>query len=185
MGGQGSGQTYYHWWRPEKKATVEDCLTIDAGRWGREGALRLGRNNRGSVRWTYRSGNTFAVHYEARLADEARPRVWLRYWWRWGDGEPQSEDYSVGLTATHPPFGGLRWWFLCPLIVDGAPCRRRVGELYLPRRADHFGCRLCYDLTYTSSQEANAHGCAILRTVAANLGTSLRDVQRALRPRRG
>jgi hypothetical protein len=46
-----------------------------------------------------------------------------------------------------------RWWFVCPLVVNGRPCNRRVGKLYLPGASRYFGCRHCYDLTYTSCQE--------------------------------
>jgi hypothetical protein len=59
--------------------------------------------------------------------------------------------YQVGLVMTRPHFGGCRWWFLCPLIVNGRPCNRRVAKLYL--RGKYFGCRQCHDLTYTSSQQ--------------------------------
>ena len=131
--------------------------------------LRLGVNNRGTVRWTYPSGNTFAVHYEALLVDEQHPRVRLSYSWRWGDGEPQSEDYPVGLTATRPRFGGLRWWFLCPLAPRGSPCGRRVGKLYLPPRGRYFGCRRCHGLTYTSCQESHKYD-RVWRLLAQDTG---------------
>src|SRR5262249_22549065 len=50
----------------------------------------------------------------------------LGYSWTWGDSqEAQSAGYAVGLTATRPRFGGLRWWFVCPLVVGGVPCGRR------------------------------------------------------------
>jgi hypothetical protein len=65
----------------------------------------------------------------------------------------KDEDYRVGLEATRPRFGGLRWWFLCPLVVRGVPCGRRVGKLYLPPGGRYFGCRHCHDLTYRSAQE--------------------------------
>jgi hypothetical protein len=61
------------------------------------------------VRWTDASGGTFAVHYEALAQDEQRPQVRLSYSWTWSGGEPQSADYHVGLEATRPRFGGLRW----------------------------------------------------------------------------
>ena len=57
------------------------------------------------------------------------------------------------VTTTRPRFGGLRWWFVCPLLVDGVACRRRVGKLYLPPRARYLGCRHCHQLTYRSCQE--------------------------------
>jgi hypothetical protein len=63
-------------------------------------------------------------------------------------------DYKVRLTTTKPNYGGLRWWFLCPLVrPDGGP-QRRVVKLYLPSGAKYFGSREGYGLTYTSCQES-------------------------------
>lgn len=53
-------------------------------------------------------------------------------------------DYKVYLTTTPCNFGGERYWFLCPFTG----CGRRVGTLYLGNK--YFGCRHCYNLTYTS-----------------------------------
>jgi len=57
------------------------------------------------------------------------------------------------MIPTYPRFGGVRWWFVCPLSVNGVECRKRVGKLYLPPRQKYFGCRHCYDLSYQSRQE--------------------------------
>ena len=59
-------------------------------------------------------------------------------------------EYDVRLETTHSSRGGVRWWFLCPLVRDGRPCGRRVQKLYLPPNARQFGCRHCYGLTYQS-----------------------------------
>ncbi len=155
MGGFGSGNRY-HWWRGTKKTTVEDSLRIDANRWMREGILRAGVHLLGSRQWTYSSGSTFRVDCEVQTMDMGRPLLRLFYSWTWnGDSQPQSEDYHVALTATRPRFGGLRWWFVCPLVVKGVACGRRVGKLYLPPSGRYFGCRTCHDLTYTSCQESH------------------------------
>lgn len=184
MGGSGSGARYWHWWRPEKKTTVEDCLSLDASRWMREGILTGASHRLGSWRWKYRSGGGFTVNYEVRTLAANNPCVRLFYSWTWtSTGQAESVDYRVGLTTTRPRFGGLRWWFVCPLVVRGVPCERRVGKLHLPRRARYFGCRRCYDLTYTSNQEAH-EGEALMARVAANLGISLRDVKDVLRRHR-
>jgi hypothetical protein len=98
----------------------------------------------------------------------------------------------VGLTTTRPRFGGLRWWFVCPLVVNGRPCQRRVGKLYLPPRGRYYGCRHCYDLTYTSCQQHDKRVDAlrkdpeVLLQLAENLdGASLTQlglILKALRP---
>jgi hypothetical protein len=69
-----------------------------------------------------------------------------------GQERPQPVECLVPLTTTVPHFGGLRWWFRCPLAVNGHPCNRRVGKLYLPPGRRYFGCRRCHDLTDTARQ---------------------------------
>jgi hypothetical protein len=91
-------------------------------------------------------------------------------------------DYRVRLTTTRPSFGGLRWWFLCPLArIDGDP-PRRVAKLYLPPGQIYFGSREAHRLTYTSCQESHDR---LFRTIAAELGTSDAIVRRALKERGG
>ena len=132
MGGQGSGN-HYHWWRSSKKAVVEDCLRLDAARWMREGILWADHHAFGSWRWDYASGQHFSVTYEVETRDTTSPHVRLRYSWIWTSTQQQeSADYRVRLMTTRPQFGGLRWWFICPLVSNGRPCGRRVGKLYLP-----------------------------------------------------
>ncbi len=153
MGGSGSGN-HYHWWRHGKKTVVEDCTQLEANRWAREGILKAGVRLSGSWRWVYRSGRENSIGYEVLTLGLARPVVRLFYSiTRAGTEERDALDYPVRLTTTRPRFGGLRWWFLCPLVVNDRPCGRRVGKLYLPPRGRYFGCRHCHRLTYTSCQE--------------------------------
>jgi hypothetical protein len=167
MGGYGSGSSY-HWWRSSKKDVVEDCLSIDANRWTREGILEAGVCLSGSWGWTYSSGGSFSVNYEVDTLGQSHPGVRLWYSWVWTSTKEQnSEDYRVRLTTTRPRLGGLRWWFVCPLVRDGRPCNRRVGKLYLPSRSRYFGCRHCYDLTYTSCQEHDKRVDALRRNPEA------------------
>jgi hypothetical protein len=63
-------------------------------------------------------------------------------------------NYEARLTWTPCYFGGRRWWFVCPLVVNGRVCNRRVGVLYLGG-GKYFGCRHCYNLTYESSKESH------------------------------
>ena len=69
-------------------------------------------------------------------------------------GDAVDVDESIRLTNTFPYFGGLRRWFVCPLLVNGQACQRRVGKLYLPPGQKYFGCRHCYDLTYQSCRDS-------------------------------
>jgi hypothetical protein len=73
---------------------------------------------------------------------------------RWGLGHLVEE--VLRLQSTQPNFGGVRWWFSCPRLLDGKECGRRVGKLYRPLEKRYFACRLCLDLTYESCQELHA-----------------------------
>jgi hypothetical protein len=179
VGGSGSGN-HYHWWRPGKKTVVEDCLSIDANRWMREGILRASVHLTGGWNWTYRSGGKCSISYEVRTLDMTRPLLFLSYSWKNPDtGQKETIACPVHLETTRPRFGGLRWWFICPLNRNGRPCNRRVGKLYLPPRGRYFGCRHCYNLTYTSCQESRKND-ALYRFMARNSGMDFDLVKRAM-----
>jgi hypothetical protein len=179
MGGSGSGN-HYHWWRGDKKTVVEDCLSIDANRWTREGILKAGVCRTGSWHWTYHDGSGFTVCYEVDTEDLTRPSVRLWYSWVWRSTQLQeSAEYRVRLTATRPRFGGLRWWFVCPLVVNGVACGRRVGNLYLPPSGRYFGCRHCNNLTYASCQESRKYD-SFFRRMAGDMGEDFATVKRLM-----
>ncbi len=71
-------------------------------------------------------------------------------------GEKKDFDYKVPLVETACHFGGTRYWFECNLIKDGKRCGRRVGVLY--KGGDWFGCRHCYELTYSSRNTNRKYG---------------------------
>ena len=89
------------------------------------------------------------VGYESDLSD--RGNAWLRLFYL-RSGEPV--DYKTKLVATTPHYGGLRWWFICPLVRNDNGPPRRVAKLYLPPGGKYFGSREGYGLTYTSCQES-------------------------------
>jgi len=69
----------------------------------------------------------------------------------------QETSQLVYLDTTRPFFGGTRPWFICPIESGSEPCGRRVGILYLPPNASHFGCRACWDLTYASCRASHRY----------------------------
>ncbi len=113
-------------------------------------------------------------------ADLSCPAVQLSYSWvRSGRQEPEYAAYEVQLTTTPQRFGGVRWWFLCPLLVFGRPCDRRVGKLYLPGDGRYFGCRQCHELTYTSCQESHKYD-RLYRDMARSTGEDFEKVKRLM-----
>ena len=55
--------------------------------------------------------------------------------------------YRIHLQASRQPFGGLRWWFACPIRGD------RACKLYLPNGAARFASREAFRLAYRSTRE--------------------------------
>jgi hypothetical protein len=78
-------------------------------------------------------------------------QVTLIYRVREGGREWQDVEQPVVLTWTPCHYGGQHPWFICPGVVNGCVCGRRVAILYGAGR--YFLCRHCYDLTYESQQE--------------------------------
>lgn len=141
MGGLGSG----HFWK-QRKSTVEESLTLAMS--DLRGRIVDGMAQ--NLTWTASDGGKSSIGY--RVADVGG--VWVvTLHYRWNDRDDVEIPIVLRPTATH--FGGRRWWFTCPLIVDGVACRRRVGKLHLPPGAKYFGCRTCHRLTYRSSQQAH------------------------------
>ena len=157
MGGFGSG------YQRQPKRLIESCLSLSVADLG----ILPGVASSPEIIRLEPSGSTIAVTVDAGLADGA---VGLSYA---SDGHPV--DYHVDLTTTPMPDGiGCRFWFCCPILIDGQQCGRRVGKLYLPPGAKYFGCRHCHDLTYSSCQLSHNRG---LEEIAADLGISVRGVR--------
>jgi hypothetical protein len=73
----------------------------------------------------------------AERSSRARLKYEMTDYWT---GEPLAIDDKIFLATTWPPFGGLRWWFVCPHL------NRRVRKLYLPLGGRHFWSRRAYEL---------------------------------------
>jgi len=128
------------------KRTVDSCLTV----YTKDVLQHRTGCYTGTITWTWDSRNQSSIGYAVDWPNES---VRLRY------GDPDGSnpvDLRIALVSTFVRNGGKRWWFSCPLLCEGLPCRRRCSSLNLPRGADYFGCRSCHNLTYRSSQ--NAHG---------------------------
>ena len=141
MGGYGSG-------RSGGRATTDSGLTLSLSKLLRDKLFRPGAWS-GSLVWTNTTTGerVGSIGYEAHLGEESG-RVRLYYTTtRWG-GERHDSDYWIQLVTTTQPFGGRRWWFVCPRTG------RRAANLYLPNGAVTFAARQAYRLAYRSQREA-------------------------------
>ena len=105
----------------------------------------------GDISWSRNGEKTGSITVEY-IVDHTE--YYLRFIYTQTDrdtGEKKNFNYKVQLATTPCNYGGLRYWFVCPLSVNGIPCNRRVGVLY--KNGDYFGCRHCYNLTYRSKNE--------------------------------
>jgi hypothetical protein len=140
MGGYGSGRWGYF----SGKTKVEDCY-----RWHITGIKDiLIPGHWGATRWMIGERESGSISYRV-LGDEKPTALRLSYTIGARSGNPQDFNYRVNLTTTLLPWGGVRYWFVCPL----QGCYRRVGCLYLPPGGKYFGCRHCNDLSYESQSE--------------------------------
>jgi hypothetical protein len=142
MGGTGSGT----WTRWPTKPLVESALTLDLNQLIRDGALHPGRIVSGTLTWT-RSGQQIAsIGYEVDLTKSTSGSMRLHY-----NANDIPVDYRVPLATTRPHFGGVRWWFICPLTG----CR--AYKLQLPSGSDKFASRQAFSLAYGTQNEAPRH----------------------------
>ena len=172
MGGSGSGRWGWH----DKKTTVEECLVLSAGNLARDGVIAESRGS-GSLWWTNTATGeqTASAGYTREVANDVVV-LRLRYTVTRRDDESVGVEEPIWLQTTPSTVGGFRWWFTCPLVVNGRGCGRRVGKLYLPPGGRYFGCRQCHDLTYTSCQESHRYD-RLFRSLAADTGVDERLVQ--------
>lgn len=145
MGGVGSGNRH----RFDKKSTTDECRSLDIRRFHQEGLLKPGHwfswcwwraeEKVASIGvFVYRNRVVFSYRHHNRM-----------------NGEWEDVEETVGLSWTPCNFGGERPWFVCPGVVNGIACGRRVTILYGPGK--YFLCRHCYDLRYESQRENTMH----------------------------
>ncbi len=116
----------------------------------KDGLVRPGVSCAGSLTWTNTTTGekVGSIGFEIQMGDESG-RVRLHYTMTRWNGEKVDPDYWVGLETTPQPFGGRRWWFVCPRTGE------RVAKLYLPAGATRFASRKAYRLSYRSQRESS------------------------------
>ncbi len=139
MGGFGSG-----WPSGSGRDTVESCRSVDVNRLHREGCLGAGWS--GGWQWTRDGEKVASINLRAE-----HDRLHLTYRVRVGGGEWEDVAETVRIFRVPCRFGGARPYFICPGVVNGIACGRRVAKLHGPGR--YFLCRHCYRLAHASQGE--------------------------------
>jgi len=140
----------YYW---DKKDTVEDCRSVSLS-FLKKGDYFCGYRS-GRIVWKNCYGeetSSISVAVSTMYSDN-----YVRFQYTTTDrntGEKTEYDYKVRLSTTPCNFGGVRYWFICPLSKNSVYCGRRAAKLYKAPGANYFGCRHCYDLSYESRNES-------------------------------
>jgi hypothetical protein len=136
----------------DAKTTVEQATQLSIFKLKEFGLLRGYAAT--TLTWTHRpSGKQNSIGITVNIGDEPYVKVNYTITDR-TTGKKTDYDYKISLTSTPCHFGGVRYWFICPLSVNGVYCGRRTGTLYLASGGNYFGCRHCYNLSYESRNES-------------------------------
>jgi hypothetical protein len=137
----------------KRKMRVDEVRSIDILGLQRNGVFKKGPYLDWTCKWS-RFGEVMASISYRLMVDENGP-TGLNFTYsitKSEKAEKKHYDYIVPVESTPCHYGGKRWWFVCPLVVDDCKCQRRCRIMYLPPGAEYFGCRECHRLTYESRQ---------------------------------
>lgn len=140
-------------WSWSSRIMVEQCRIMDIFQMHRDGVFSHGLGGHWILKWG-QDPNGNSIGYWVREDYSGLPYLELSYTMTSRHSQESTDlNYRIDIITTPCYFGGIRYWFVCPLIHDGRPCLRRVGKLYLPPYGKYFGCRHCYNLTYRCQKE--------------------------------
>jgi hypothetical protein len=131
------------------RPTVESSITLDIRRLMRAG-LAPNSSQSGTLQWTWSNGRLAYQAAANTCLDEDTGLLHLAGITRFDlFGRPvYLRGQTIRLVATTPPFGGRRWWFVCPSTGN------QVMKLHLPYGAQVFASRQAYGLGYAVQRES-------------------------------
>jgi hypothetical protein len=142
MGGFGSG---LFGGRP----LSEDGVRLDLTPLIASGYFQTGKQTHGLLRWANERSLVALALYEADLSQVTSGSLLLQ--------TPVIVRHEVGwyseklkLETTRPTYGGVRWWFICPLSG------RRSRVLYRPDGVLRFASRQAHGLAYRSQRQTDS-----------------------------
>jgi len=115
----------------------------------------------GLITWTYgysenKSSIGLTVKRDNWGMPEEQTHIQLNYTHtsNW-NGEKSEMDFKIPLATTPCNYGGVRYWFVCPLYKNGQYCGRRVGVLFCIGK--WFGCRHCGEIAYAAQMRGGKY----------------------------
>ncbi|MEJ6594836.1 hypothetical protein [Parasphingorhabdus sp.] len=140
MGGIGSG-------RRSSRMTKDECIRLDLAHLKQLGMLKRHCLNRRVVSWSCRGRRTAELTVVADVHCN-EPYPCLKFT---GYANGQSVDCMVWLDCVPMPFGGERWYALCPMTV------RKCTTLVLPPGQSRFASVKGWGVSYGSQRECPIH----------------------------
>jgi len=140
MGGYGSG-------RRSSRPTTDDCITLDLLHLKQLGMPKRNCLSRRVVTWSCRGQKTAELTVVAD-AFYQEPQPFLEFT---GYAHGQRVDCVVMLTCVPMPFGGERWYALCPMTG------RKCTTLVMPPSQSRFASVNGWDVAYSSQRECEIH----------------------------
>jgi hypothetical protein len=131
------------------RPTVEDSITLDI-RLLTRASLVSGQLQSGTLQWTWPNSGQLACYIEYQLIlNENSGTLRLGSIVLFDEfGKPvRVGGQTIHLVTTTPPYGGCRWWFICPSTG------RRATKLHLPYGAGVFASRQAHCLGYAIQRE--------------------------------
>lgn len=125
---------------------VDHCRTLNINRLVMTGVIKKGVGQSGTWVWTdsETGEKKSSIGYESNAWDLGDAYLRVQYTLT---ESGKAMDYNIPLIATKAHFGGVRFWFKCPLTG------RKVTKLFLPYGATVFACRQAYRLKYASQSQ--------------------------------
>jgi hypothetical protein len=129
----------------QRKFVGDECLVLSINDLLKQRTFIPGRCKRSKLRWVENGVVVGALSAESDLRDHSHAYVVLQYW-----VEREQVCTTVKILTTCPYFGGVRWWFQCP--ITGA----RAAHLYLPPDSMFFASRTAHGITYLSCRRSGS-----------------------------
>ena len=137
----------------KRKYRVDEVRSMDILDLQRKNVFTRGAGITRTASWSRNGDVVASIAYQVEAAENGPSGLRFIYTIPNNNtGVKKGYNYIIPVVSTPCNYGGKRWWFICPLVVNGRSCQRRCRIVYMPPGSEYFGCRECHKLTYESRQ---------------------------------